>query len=186
MKKTNTAYVAGWYGGTIALLVLLVVGGYFLNPILSVVGVLLAIPAAIFLPVSMRGRMEKNALALEQEFPKRGFTYQYKFTSNSGVFYIDEGGRLGVVWRGNPTELQFADLNKMTDVRTSNGQQLRGTALVSCQFRLDGKKYKIYTLRVSNGQLAMNHPKVIDAIQKADGLCARLNNAKAAAQNAAR
>ena len=58
----------------------------------------------------------------------------------------------------------------ITDIRTNTGQQLRGTALVSCQFRLDGKKVKIYTLRVSGGQLSMKHPRVMEAIAKADQL----------------
>ena len=70
-----------------------------------------------------------------------------------------EGGHVGVVWKNNPSRLQMADPAQITDIRTNNGQQLRGTSLVSCQFRLDGKKVKIYTLRISGGQLSMKHPR---------------------------
>lgn len=181
MNKTDFKYVIGWYAGGFSLSILLIAGGFFLDILpVTFAGFLLAVGCFVFIPSILHKRMEKKALALEEEFRIQGFTYQYKFTSNSGIFYIDEGGRLGVVWRNNPTTLQLADLTKMTDVRTNNGQQLNGTSLVSCQFRLDGKKYKIYTLRVSNGQFSMKHPDVIEAIEKADHLCTLLNLAKAA------
>lgn len=178
MKKSNFGYVAMWYGGGVALAALLIVLGFVLSQVaFMTAGLLLMVCTPIFVPGILRKRMEKNALALESSFPQNGFTYQHKFTSNSGVFYIDQGGRLGVVWRDNPTELQFMDLSKVTEVRTNNGQQLGGTALVSCQFKLDGKKMKIYTLRVSNGQLSMKDPRVIEAIQKAENLGAILKGA---------
>ena len=91
--------------------------------------------------------------------------------SGSTFFYLDtEGGHVGVVWKNNPSRLQMADPAQITEIRTNNGQQLRGTSLVSCQFRLDGKKVKIYTLRISGGQLSMKHPRVMEAIAKADQL----------------
>lgn len=182
MKKSNFGYVAMWYGGAFLLVVLL--GG--IGWVVKSTGLMLAAMALfvlviIFVPIIIRKRMENGALKLEESFAQKGFTYHHKFTSNSGIFYIDRGGRLGVVWRDNPTQFQFADLTKLSDVRTSNGKQLRGTSLVSCQFKLEGKKYKIYTLRVSNGQLAMKDPRVVEAIEKADNLCAMLKEAGNAA-----
>lgn len=104
---------------------------------------------------------------MERDFPN----INYKFTSHNCVLYLDtEGGHIGVVWKNNPSRLQMADPAQITDIRTNNGQQLRGTSLVSCQFRLDGKKVKIYTLRISGGQLSMKHTRVMEAIAKADQL----------------
>lgn len=68
----------------------------------------------------------------------------------------------------------------MTDIRTHDGKQLRGTSLVSRQFNLDGKRIKIYTFRISNGQPAMNDPRVPEAISKAD----RIGEILAAAKRA--
>jgi len=81
----------------------------------------------------------------------------------------------------NPTELYLADISGLTDIHVKDGKQLRGTSLVICQFRLEGKMYKIYTLRVSNGQLSMKSPEVLEAISKADKLCEMLHTAKQAA-----
>lgn len=77
---------------------------------------------------------------------------------------------MGMVWKHNPFRLQMIDPAKITDIRTNDGQILRGTEVVSCQFLLDGKKVRIYTLRVSGGQLAMKHPRVMEAVSKADKL----------------
>lgn len=57
---------------------------------------------------------------------------------------------------------------QVTDIRTNTGQKLRGTELVSFQFLLNDSKVKVYTLRVSGGQLAMKDPRVLEAISKAD------------------
>lgn len=186
MKKVNISYVAIWYGGDLLITAALIIAGFVSNIIwLSAIAFMLFIVSLILIPGILEKKMAKNALELEKSFPQKGFSYQYKFTSNSGVFYIDTNGRLGVVWKNNPTQLYFADLSKVTDIRTDDGKQLRGTALVSCKFKLDGKKFKIYTLRVSNGQLAMNSPKVIEAISKADKMCEMLKLAKQNALNGA-
>lgn len=184
MKRTDFGYVAKWYGGGFAVAALLILLGWIMeqNIILIVTGLMLIVCTPLFVPGILRKRMEKNALALEDSFNQNDFTYQYKFISNSGVFYIDESGRMGVVWRNNPVELQFIDLTKMSEVRTNKGQQLNGTSLVSCQFKIDGKKYKIYTLRVSNGQLSMKDSRVIEAIKKADNLCTLINGAISSAK----
>lgn len=139
--------------------------------LLSLLLVLLIVGVPLCVPILMKKRMKKQAAVLEQDFPN----INYKFTSHNCVLYLDtEGGHVGVVRKNNPARLQMADPVQITDIRTNNGQQLRGTALVSCQFRLDGKKGKIYTLRISGGQLSMKHPRVIEAIAKADQLGAAL------------
>ena len=117
--------------------------------------VLLIISIPLCVPIWMKKRMEKRAAVLERDFPN----INYKFTSHNWCSMDTEGGHIGVVWKNNPAQLQMVDPAQITDIRTNDGQQLRGTALVSCQFRLDGKKVKIYTLRLSGGQLAMKHPR---------------------------
>lgn len=187
MKKINLAYTAVWYGGPLAAAAALVAFGFLLDQLpLAIVGFVVVVAALAAVPGILRKRMEKSALALEKEFETKGFCYQQKFSSNSGIFYIDStGGRLGVVWKYNPTELYLADLSKITDIHTNDGRQLNGTSLVSCQFKLDGKKFKIYTLRVSNGQLSMKSAEVLEAISKADILCELLKTAKNAAEQSA-
>lgn len=179
MKKSNPAYVLKWRGGALLLVLVLLAAGYALqNAILYGAALLVCVLALVFVPKILHKQMEKSALELEKSFPEKNFTYQQKFTAHDGVFYIDVSGRIAVVWRDNPTELYFVDASKITDIHTNNGQQLRGTSLVSCQFCLEGKKIKIYTLRVSNGQLPMKDKRVVDAIAKADKLCELLNAAK--------
>ena len=173
MKKTNPLYVLAWYVPPILLipalfmfLVRVDASERFLD-FLTLLLVLLIVAIPICVPILMKKRMEKRAAVLEKDFPN----INYKFTSHNCVLYLDtEGGHVGVVWKNNPSRLQMADPAQITDIRTNNGQQLRGTSLVSCQFRLDGKKVKIYTLRISGGQLSMKHPRVMEAIAKADQL----------------
>lgn len=173
MKKTNPLYVLAWYVPPILLVPALFMFNVHVDAservydLLSLLFVFLIVGILLCVPVLMKKRMEKRALVLEQGFPN----INYKFTSHNCVLYLDtEGGHIGVVWKNNPTRIQIVDLVQITDIRTNNGQQLRGTALVSCQFRLNGKKVKIYTLRISGGQLSMKHPRVIEAIAKADQL----------------
>ncbi len=174
MKKTNLLYVLAWYVPPILLIPALfmflvrVDASERLLDLLALLFVLLIVAIPLCVPILMKKRMEKRAVVLEKDFPN----INYKFTSHNCVLYLDtEGGHIGVVWKNNPAQLQMADPAQITDIHTNNGQQLRGTALlVSCQFRLDGKKVKIYTLRLSGGQLAMKHPRVMEAIAKADQL----------------
>lgn len=166
MKKTNPVYVLTWYGLPIMLIVVLAVVGayiYFVPMFLLAFALLIATPIA--LPALLKRRMEKCAAELEREFPH----ISYKFTAHNCVLYLDtEGGHMGVVWRNNPSQLQNIDPAQVTNIRTDTGQKLRGTELVSCQFLLNGNKVKVYTLRVSGGQLAMKDPRVLEAISKAD------------------
>ncbi len=183
MKKTDPVYLLTWYGIPLAVLVVLLAVCFFISAqafsiAFSVSMIVYIVLCVIVLPNRFASRLEKNALEMERTFPQQGFTYQYKFTAHDGIFYIDTNGRLGVVWRNNPTALQFADLSRLSEVRVHDGQQFNGTALVSCRFRLDGKKYKIATLRVSNGQLPMKDPKVAEAIGKANTLCQLLLTAQ--------
>lgn len=173
MKKTNPLYVLAWYVPPILLVPALFMFSVHADvsdrvlDVLALLFVLLIVGVPLCVPIWMKKRMEKRAAVLEKEFPN----INYKFTSHNCVLYLDtEGGHIGVVWKNNPARLQMVDPAQITDIRTNNGQQLRGTALVSCQFRLDGKKVKIYTLRLSGGQLAMKHPRVMEAIAKADQL----------------
>lgn len=173
MKKTNLLYVLAWYVPPILLIPALfmflvrVDASERVLDLLCLLIVLLIVAIPLCVPILMKKRMEKQAAVLEKDFPN----INYKFTSHNCVLYLDtEGGHVGVVWKNNPSRLQMVDPAQITDIRTNNGQQLRGTALVSCQFRLDGKKVKIYTLRVSGGQLSMKHPRVMEAIAKADQL----------------
>ena len=171
MKKTNPLYVLSWYVPPILLIPALfmflvrVDASERILDLLCLLLVLLIVAIPLCVPILMKKRMEKRAAVLEKDFPN----INYKFTSHNCVFYLDtEGGH--VVWKNNPSCLQMVDPAQITDIRTNNGQQLRGTSLVSCQFRLDGKKVKIYTLRISGGQLSMKHPRVMEAIAKADQL----------------
>lgn len=189
MKRVDVAYVVKWVVGflVIAIAVLAVIIFFVfeminMNLLLLIVAISFAL-AIVIIPAVMGNIMKKSAIALEKEFPSQGFIYQQKYVSNNAVFYIDIDGRLGVVWKYNPTQFFLVDVSKITDIRTNNGKQLRGTSLVSCQFKLDGRKFKIYTLRVSNGQLAMTDEKVIKAISKADRLGEVLEITK---QNAAK
>lgn len=170
MKKMNLIYMLICYGIPIALIVVLLVVSLNLNvqwelPLMLDFVLLIATP--VFVPGLLKKRMEKSAAAMEQEFPN----INYKFTAHNCVVYLDtEGGHMGMVWKHNPFRLQMIDPAKITDIRTNDGQILRGTEVVSCQFLLDGKKVRIYTLRVSGGQLAMKHPRVMEAVSKADKL----------------
>lgn len=173
MKKTDPFYVLAWYIPPILLILALFLFLVYVDmservvDLLILLFVLLLVGVPFAVPILMKKRMEKRAAVLERSFPN----IAHKFTAHNCVLYLDtEGGNIGVVWKNNPSQLQRVDPARITDIRTDNGQQLRGTALVSCQFRLDGKKVKIYTLRVSGGQLAMKHPQVMEAIAKADQL----------------
>ncbi len=184
MKKFNFGYVSKFYiGGIVLSLLLIAVPILFIQYINDTVGPLLFVAGAFLLggtfsltPNILHRIMKKKALKLEE-----GLKYDYKFIAHNAVFYIDADGRFGVVWRCNPFELQFANLAGLTGIRTHDGKMLGGTSLVSCRFQLDGKPYRIDTLRVYRGVLAMNSDQVIDAIAEADNLCELLNTAKNAA-----
>ena len=166
MKKTNPIYALTWYGLPIMLIAVLeVVGIYIYSIPIFLLAFALLVATPIALPALLKRRMEKCAAELEREFPH----ISYKFTAYNCVLYLDtEGGHMGVVWKHNPSQLQNIDPMQVTNIRTDTGQKFRGTSLVSCQFLLDGSKVKIYTLRVSGGQLAMKDPRVLEAISKAD------------------
>lgn len=186
MKKVNPSYLAVWAGVPAAVAVVLAVLAFTVlagTRTAAVVALIAAMGILVAIPMFLESRMKKMAAALEPGFKAKGFTYQYKFEANNAVYYIDQGGKLGVVWRENPTELQFVDLNKVTNVRTDDGKVGWSTNRVSCVFLLDGKKVRITTLEVTRGRIAMKDQRVLEAISKADQLCAMLNNAKA---NAAR
>ena len=187
MKKINTSYLAIWAGIPVAIAVVIAVLAFALSlgksqtifgiAVFAVIGIIVAIP------MFLESKMKKSAKALEEDFPAQGFSYQYKFEAKNAVYYIDQGGRMGVVFRGNPTELQFVDLNKVTNVRVNDGKFGLGTSQVSCEFLLEGKKVRITTLKVTRGTLSMKDKRVLEAISKADQLCSMMNTAKANAKN---
>ncbi len=168
MKKISILYILTWYGLPILLSVLLLAaslsGPHENAGIVMLLLLCVGIPVGV--PILLEKRMEKRAAALERKFPN----ISWKFTACNCVVYLDtEGGHIGMVWKHNPARLQMVDPEKISGIRTNNGQQLRGTQLVSCQFLLDGKKVKIYTLWVSK-QLSMQDRQVLDAIARADKL----------------
>ena len=186
MKKINTSYLAIWAGipaasaAVIAVLAFTVFVGKsqpaFVVSFIAVIGIIVGIP------MFLESKMKKSATALEAGFRAQGFDYQYKFVTNNAVYYIDQGGRMGVIYKYNPTELQFVDLDKVTNVRVNDGKFGMATSRVSCDFLLDGKKVHITTLRVNRGTLSMKDKRVLEAISKADQLCSMLNTAKANAK----
>lgn len=185
MKKINPSYLAVWAGipaAVAAVLVILAFTVFMGNQVPFVVAVFAAVGIIVAIPMFLESKMKKMATAQEADFKAQGFSYQYKFEANDAVYYIDQGGRMGVVYRFNPTELQFVDLSKVTNVRTNDGKFGMGTSRVSCEFQLDGRKVRITTLQVSRGSLSMKDKRVLEAISKADQLCALLNTAKANAK----
>lgn len=179
MKKTNIPYTVGSYGvaiiAVIALLILNLATDDNIYLIISTVGIIVIL---ITVPILIDKNLDKKSAELSKNFP-----YQMSFKTKNGIFYFNPtDGRVAVVWKYNPFELQEIDVSKVTDVRTHDGKQLRGTSLVSCQFKLNGKKIKIYTLRVSNGQLSMKDPRVLEAISKADQIGEMLIQSKKALQ----
>lgn len=185
MKKTNTTYVAKqWVVSALLILIEIVLLYWFRQnttaiTFLSLAFVATIILSAILIPGKMRKSMEKHATALEKSFPEKDFHCDYKFTAHNSVFFIDTSGKLAVMWKNNPAELYFVNPSMLSEVRVNDGKQLRGTSIVSCQFKLDGENFKIQTLRVSNGQLSMNDKRVIEAIGKAQKICDMLNETKA-------
>ncbi len=181
MKKYNTSYLAIWAGLPAAAAVVLAVLAFTVlreNRTGFVIAVFAAFGIIVAIPMLLESRMKKAAKAMEPDFQAQGFTYQFKFEAKDAVYYIDQGGRMGVVYRCNPV-LQFVDLSKVTNVRTNDGKFGAATSRVSCDFLLDGKKVRISTLVVSRGSLSMKDKQVLEAISKADQLCAMLNTAKA-------
>lgn len=185
MKKVNASYLAVWAGIPAAVAAILVVLAFTVlmgNQTGFVIAVIAAVGIIVAIPMFLESRMKKMAAALEKDFDEQRFSYQYKFEANNAVYYIDQGGRMGVVCRYNPTELQFVDLSKVTNVHVNDGKFGKATSRVSCEFLLDGKKVRITTLQVTRGTLSLKDKRVLEAISKADQLCAMLNAAKANAK----
>ena len=188
MKKTNSSYLAKWIGipvAVVAVLILLSLTVFLQYSYVFVAAVFVGLGVIVAIPMILESKMKKSAAALEETFPAMGFHYQYKFTANNAVYYIDQGGKMGVVYKYNPAELQFVDLDKVTDVRVDDGKFGMGTSRVSCVFLLEGKKIRINTLTVSRGALSMKDSRVVEAISKANALCNMINAAKANAKASA-
>lgn len=181
MKKVNASYLAVWAGIpllTAAILLVLAFTTLMGNQTAFVIAAFAAFGIIVATPMFLESKMKKMAVKMESDFPEQRFTYQYKFEAKNAVYYIDQGGRMGVVYRCNPTELQFVDLSKVTNVRVNDGKFGRGTSRVCCEFLLDGKKVRITTLQVSRGALSLKDKRVLEAISKAEHLCSLLNTAK--------
>lgn len=186
MKKINTSYLAIWAGIPVAIAAVVAILAFVLclgkSQTIFGVAVFVVLGIIVAIPMFLESKMNKAAEKLEADFPQQGFSYQFKFKANNAVYYIDQGGRMGVIFRCNPTELQFVDMNKVTNVRVNDGKFGRATARVCCEFLLDGKKVRITTLRVNRGTLSMKDKRVLEAISKADQLCSMINTAKANAK----
>lgn len=183
MKKVNPVYLAKWFGVVALVAAVVAVFGVLIDNITVIVtGIWGGVVVAIILPGFMEKSMKKKATALEAKFPEMGFTYQYKFTSKNGIFYIDANGRLGVVRKYNP-EFQLVDVTKITDIKTHDGRQFNGaTNMVSCRFKVDGQKVTIPTFTTNaRGGFTMKSAQVLEGISKADKLCEMLTMAKQSA-----
>lgn len=90
---------------------------------------------------------------------------------------------MGVIYRCNPTELQFVDWSKVTDARVNDGKFGKAASRVSCDFLPEGKKACVTTLQVTRGTLSLKDTRVLEAISKATQLCGLLNTAKANAKD---
>lgn len=179
MKKTDGKYIFQWYGVPTIVMILLCV--IFIMADIAALFAFCIVAWIVFMaftPIILKKKLEKKALEKEKSFAQSGFIYQHKFTSHDGVFYIDVNGRLVVIWKYNPNQICTINPSFITDIRTNDGKTPMGTYGVSCEFRLQGKKMKIWTLRVSNGYLSMKDRKVLEGISKADTLCQLLNAAK--------
>ena len=185
MKKMNTSYLAVWVGIPIAAVAVLLVLAFTVfrgNQAGCVIAGIAAVAVFVAIPMLLESKMKKMAASLEKDFEAQGFTYQYKFEANTAVYYIDQGGRMALVSCYNPTELQFVDLSKVTNVRVNNGKMGMATSRVSCEFLLDGKKVRITTLQVTRGTLSLKDARVLEAVSKAEQLCGMLNTARANAK----
>lgn len=185
MKKINASYLAVWAGIPAVVAAVLAVLAFTVlmeNRTYAAIALFAAFGIAAAIPIFLESKMKKMASALESDFKAQGFTYQYKFEADNAVYYIDQAGRMGVLYRLNPTELQFVDLTKVTNVHTNNGKFGTSTSRVSCEFLLDGKKVRIITLEVTRGRIALKDQRALEAISKADQLCTLLNTAKANAK----
>lgn len=179
MKKVDGKYVLMWYGVPTALMIVLEII-FFVTDLVYAFSFCIPIWILVMvcMPYILKNKLDKKALEQEKNFPQKGFSYQQKFTAHNGVFYIDVNGRLAVIWKYNPNELCMIDPSLITDIHTNDGKTPMGSYGVSCEFKLNGKKMKIWTLRVSNGYLVMKDPKVLEGISKADMLGQMLNAAK--------
>lgn len=185
MKKMNSGYVAVCLLIPITVCVACFAAGWIFvhsapqNVVLGLwLGGLFGFTGVIwYVPRLMSRYMEKKGAELEADFE-----HHFQFVAHNAIFYIDTGGRLGVLWRGNPFAIQLADLRGLTDIRTNDGKMLGGTSLVRCQFKLDGKRHSISAFRLYGGKrYSMKSDLVLEAISKADKIGEMLNAAKDAA-----
>ena len=181
MKKYDTAYMAKWAGiPAVAALVIIVVATLCAGKGQLIPGIAVFVGIALFvtIPMVLESKMKKIAAELEKDFRTQGFNYQYKFSANNAIYYIDQGGKMGVIYSGNPNELQFVDLSQVTNIHVNDGKFGMGTSRVCCEFLLEGKKVRIVTLKVNRGTLSMKDKRVLEAISKADQLCHMISTAK--------
>lgn len=182
MKKYDVSYLAKWAGIPAVVAVVIAILSFTLingeNQIIPGIALFAAIGIFVAIPMYLESKMKKIATELEKDFTTQGFNYQYKFSANNAIYYIDQGGKMGVIYRYNPNELQFVDLNQVTNIHVNDGKFGMGTSRVCCEFLLEGKKVRIVTLRVNRGTLSMKDKRVLEAISKAEQLCNMINTAK--------
>ena len=137
--------------------------------LLSLLFVLLIVGIPLCVPILMKKRMEKRAAVLERDFPN----INYKFTSHNCVLSIWIPRAATSAWCGRttPSRLQMADPAQITDIRTNHRPAAAGHRPGELPVSAGRQKGEDgYTLRVSGGQLSMKHPRVMEAIAKADQL----------------
>ncbi|MCH5191308.1 MAG: hypothetical protein J1F23_04000 [Oscillospiraceae bacterium] len=181
MKKYDISYMAKWAGiPAVVAIVIIVVATLSAGKGQLIPGIAVFVGIALFvtIPMVLESKMKKIAAELEKDFPSQGFNYQYKFSANNAIYYIDQGGKMGVIYSYNPNELQFVDLNQVTNIHVNDGKFGMGTSRVCCEFLLEGKKVRIVTLKVNRGTLSMKDKRVLEAISKADQLCHMISSAK--------
>lgn len=182
MKKTNASYLLLWVGVPALAAALIAVLGTLLfletSPTVAGLAVLAAICIVVAIPMVLESRMKKLAAAQEQHFAEQGFFVNYKFQASNAIYYISESGRMGVIYRGNPTQLQFIDLRQVSNVHVNDGKFGAVTSQVSCEFLLEGKKVRIVTLKVTRGTLSLKDRRVLEAIAKAEQLCSMILTAQ--------
>lgn len=120
---------------------------------------------------------------MQAQMKADGFQYTSCFTSYNAVVAIDvKEGKLAVVGRYNPFQVQYLDASRITSAEVKDGRGVTGgTSLVSFVFCVDGMKFKIPTFS-SNRCYNMKSNEVIRGIEKAEKQVELLLAAKANAR----
>ena len=111
--------------------------------------------------------------SVEKELNALGFSKNYTFSASSSILYIDiNNGNIAMACRWNPFKLFVVSAKNITEAKTedcrSGKGMMEGTNAVRFMFKIDGKKYRVYTFRSNKQRYAMNSQEVLTGISKAD------------------